>query len=456
MHKVLVFTLLFFFISGLFTSAFSSVSAELVEDSWSTINAMDQSRHDFGVIAVDDKIYAIGGYAFSEYLTANERYDPKADQWITIASMPTPRSNFIIVACQGKIYCIGGTTANDGTFSVGPLLTPKPPTGTTAPPIDGPIYVQPPSRPIDVVEAYDIAANKWANKEHLPINVEGMQAQVVNEQIFIITPNGELYMYNPADDKWSNKAPLPVKDGLLQTHVINEQIFAITQRSMYMYDLAKDTWLNKTSIPTPMTYAFSAVMDNSIVIGDFLYTPEITYWTGLFSAQLRIRIYDPTTDVWQDGKPSVDHIFVRDITTIITTGVYAPKNVYILGLEASKEDLYNVKPFTWVYNPIDDVWSTAKVDDAASYSRMGITTIVDNDVFYTIGGIYNFKYIPIGYNQAPPISEDDSSSGSSESEPLWPFLTVIAVGIIVLTASVVTVSLYFYLRKKNNKRNKYE
>ncbi|MCL1970209.1 MAG: hypothetical protein FWF66_01940 [Candidatus Bathyarchaeota archaeon] len=43
---------------------FSSVSAsELVENSWNTKAPLSQARASLGVVAVDGKIYAIGGYA---------------------------------------------------------------------------------------------------------------------------------------------------------------------------------------------------------------------------------------------------------------------------------------------------------------------------------------------------------------------------------------------------------
>ena len=242
MNKFIPFMLVFFSISGIFTTAFLTVSAsELVEDTWTTINALNQPRINFETVTVDDKIYAIGGFAYPGYLATNEIYDPKTDQWITLAPMPTPRENFIIVVCQGKIYCMGGTTANDGTvINSSPILTPIPPKDPTAAANTGVYVPQPmPFCQTDVVEVYDPVTNMWARKAHLPINVEGMHTQVVNGQIFIITPQGELYMYNPVNDKWSKKVPLPVKEEPLQTHAVNEQLFIITQSAMYMYDPLK-------------------------------------------------------------------------------------------------------------------------------------------------------------------------------------------------------------------------
>jgi N-acetylneuraminic acid mutarotase len=115
MHKFVPFTLIIFLILGSL-AIFSAVSAsEIVEDSWNTKTPMSQTRANLGVVAVDGKIYAIGGsisaHIHSENIVGtNEWYDPKTDTWTTLASMPTPRANFAIAADQGKIYCIGGET----------------------------------------------------------------------------------------------------------------------------------------------------------------------------------------------------------------------------------------------------------------------------------------------------------------------------------------------------------
>jgi N-acetylneuraminic acid mutarotase len=458
MNKIIPIVLIFFFISGSFVAAFSPVSAsELVEDTWSTITDMDQPRYGFEVVVLDGKIYAIGGCFSYEFLSTNERYDPKTDQWLTLAPMPTPRGNFVIVECQGKIYCMGGTT-NDGPVNYsGPILF----------------------RQVDVVEVYDPVTNMWESKDPLPFSVvveyisvsdetfkNSLQVQVINGQIFIMTFEGELYVYNPVTDKWSNKSPLLVKEEPLRAHVVNEQLFVITQSAMYLYNPVTDAWTNKAEMPASMTYVFSAVMDNKIIVGDFLYTAGSTNWSSIFSAQLRVRIYDTLSDVWYEGKTTDEHILAAHVnglvTTIIITGVYAPKNVYVLGLESTKEDVYNLKPFTWVYDPVDDVWSTAKIADTAPYGWLGSRMIVVDDVFYIIGsGEFNFKYVPVGYDSwgyydtrpsvTAPLVSNVASPNPSESEPVWSFLTQFVVIVAVLIVGVVTVTLFFYLRGRKNK-----
>jgi N-acetylneuraminic acid mutarotase len=483
MNKLVTVILLLFFISGLFVATFNPVSAlVLVEDTWYTITPMSHSRHSFETVAVDGTIYAIGGGAGSNFLSTNERYDPKTDKWTTLASMPTPRSNFIIVDCQGKIYCMGGTTTNDGTVTAPPIPPPSPPTSTVSGTTSNydPVYtpVPPLSRQIDVVEVYDPVTNMWESKKSLPVFVEGMQAQVVNGQIFIITPSGELYMYNSITDKWSSKTSLPVDEEPLQTLVVNEHLFVITQSALYMYDPVTDTWINKTSMPASMTFAFSVVMDNKIIVGDLFNVSEILFY-NMYCAQLRVNIYDPIADVWQVGKTTAEHLFVLGFTLGVTSNVYASKNVYVFGREAPKDDPLNVQPFTLVYDPVDNVWSTAKIAAAAPYTMR--TMVVVDDVFYVIGGsAYHVKYVPVAYHNTqeypdtplhvvtpapspsfsssiPSTSDGSFSHTTHEPGDVWPVsMMLVVAAAIVLTLCIVVATLFFYQGSKRNKRDKHE
>ncbi|MDR2699909.1 MAG: hypothetical protein LBC12_03750 [Nitrososphaerota archaeon] len=142
MNKIASFLLIPFFINGLFATAFSPVSAsdltsasDLADESWSTKMPMNQARAGLGVVAVDGKIYAIGGQADDGFVGTNERYDPKTGKWVNLKPMPTQRVDFAIAAYRGKIYCIGGES-REGVYSG--------------------------------VEVYDVATDSWsAKKRHL-------------------------------------------------------------------------------------------------------------------------------------------------------------------------------------------------------------------------------------------------------------------------------------------------
>ncbi|MCL1965886.1 MAG: hypothetical protein FWF66_04340 [Candidatus Bathyarchaeota archaeon] len=192
MQKIFSLILLSLITLSLFTTAFSPVLAsELLENSWNTKTPMNQARHGLDVIAVDGKIYAIGGYVAGGFIVdTNERYDPKTDTWSTMMTMPAPKARFAIAACQGKIYCIGG---------------------------DGP------------TEVYDIATDSWSTKASLPTSGSKPQAHVVDGKIFVIV-SGFLYAYDCDADSWTKMTSLPndvTSDGNCYSAVVDNQIMVL-------------------------------------------------------------------------------------------------------------------------------------------------------------------------------------------------------------------------------------
>lgn len=63
-------------------------------------------RSNFKLVAVNFKLYAIGGQAVSNV----ECYNPEQDAWNFVAPLPNPLAEFSACECQGKIYVIGGYT----------------------------------------------------------------------------------------------------------------------------------------------------------------------------------------------------------------------------------------------------------------------------------------------------------------------------------------------------------
>ena len=228
MNKHVSFVLILIFISGTFVATFNPVLASDGEDSWNTMAPMNQARSALGVVAVDGKIYAIGGSltfgtanSASNYVDTNECYDSKSNTWTTLTSMPTPRQSFAIAACEGKIYCIGGYGYTEEKGLLDNLV---------------------------VNEVYDIASDSWSTKTPLPISGSNLQAQVVDKKIFVIVSR-LLYVYDPVADSWTQKASLPKasdSDPDSYSAVIDNQIIVITYFDgalrVLIYDPTTDEW----------------------------------------------------------------------------------------------------------------------------------------------------------------------------------------------------------------------
>jgi len=368
---------------------------------------MTHARSGLGIIAAEDKIYAIGGYGFggwgiASYVSTNECYDPKTDKWTTLTSMPTQRSDFAIATYNGKIYCIGGGAPNTPGTSIALL---------------------------NINEVYDIATDSWSTKAALPFSGKDLHANVVDGKIFVVGTR------------------VPFKYG--------------TPQDLYMYDPDKNVWTKKTSMPMAPpagNFIVSSVVDDKIIF-EGTFTIDHTYNIE----QQKILIYDPKTDSWHEGTAGSTKVWCGGAGA--TTGLYAPKKFYSLGISSNN-----------VYDHIKDSWSSAK---AMPTERANFGVAVVEDVLYVIGGYtsddfhlfgstnvasaLNEQYIPLGYNDAIPLttSPSDASTPSNSfvsTEPSKSFLTGPIIAIITLTTGAIVAatatSLCIYLhRKKISKRN---
>jgi len=139
----------------------------------------------------------------------------------------------------------------------------------------------------------------------------------------------------------------------------------------------------------------------------------------------------------------------------VTTGVYAPKKIYVLELVTNDGGVSS----NCVYDLVDGAWLSAQ---GMPSNRVEFGLAVVDDCVYVMGGslrpvlegyfypelsALNEQYVPIGYDGSSSSSSEGDSS-SVFSEPLWDFLTVFVIVIMVLLAGVVVICLFFYLRRK--------
>jgi hypothetical protein len=116
-----------------------------------------------------------------------------------------------------------------------------------------------------------------------------------------------------------------------------------------------------------------------------------------------------------------------------TSGVYAPKRIYVLGGSD-----FQYLPYNYVYDPITDTWNNAT---QMPYPRSSFGVAIVDDVLYAIGGNgrtngvipvdLTEKYVPISY-VGPEIPELPS---------------ILFVGILITISSLMAIIL-------TNRRNK--
>jgi hypothetical protein len=251
----------------------------------STIPPMPTARDGLGaVVGVDQRIYAIGGYAGSASAVTGvvEAYDPTTNQWscsvgdpsagcsgsATILPMPTPRDTLAVVeGTNGLIYAVGGSIVN---------------VSSTAPTSA--------SDYLDVVEAYNPTTNVWTcstdDQSHAcPSGSLTLQPMPTARSLLAgaVAPDGTIYMMggwavqgsgtstNPtllanveayAAGTWTEAAPLPAaRQGLAAAVDSYGRIEAVggsdasaqASGSMWSYTPATNTWQGLASLPTKRT-----------------------------------------------------------------------------------------------------------------------------------------------------------------------------------------------------------
>ncbi|KAM3859114.1 kelch-like protein 42 [Diretmus argenteus] len=81
---------------------------------WNQVAPLNQKRSNFKLLAVQGKLYAVGG----QCLGTVECYSPEQDWWTCVSSMPDPLAEFSACECQGMIYVMGGYTARGWNTNV--------------------------------------------------------------------------------------------------------------------------------------------------------------------------------------------------------------------------------------------------------------------------------------------------------------------------------------------------
>jgi N-acetylneuraminic acid mutarotase len=383
MQKYLSFILFFFLISSSFMAPFSSVStSELIEDSWNTKTPMNYPRYHLGVVAVEGKIYAIGGLSDNGVMDINERYDPQTDTWTTLEPIPTPRYSFAIAAYNDEIYCIGGTTTSNG--------------------------------PCSVIEVYDPVTNSWSIK----------------------TP---LYHKELPTYRWS-----PIHACV----VLDEQIFFTNGQDLFAYDPFTDLLTEKASI-SPIAYGNNmAVVDEKIIA---IYT--IFNDADHPARRVKALSYNLETDEWSEETTELaaySNIIIQKGAA--TTGLYAPKKVYVIGRTSTATGLQWT---TWVYDPIDNTFSIANPLPVAPGH---FSLVVVDDLIYAIGASgdvpVNEQYVPIGYCAILPslleipettVNEQYVPIGGYSAPLIIPPLFTVAFAIALV---IIATSLLFFKKRK--------
>src|SRR5215207_5779385 len=92
----------------------SAQVARLDGDRWRTLAPLPQGRSAGGLVALDGRLYLVGGVIEGGLAADTLVYDPAADRWSPAPGLPTPREHLGAAATDGKVYVVGGRVGGLG------------------------------------------------------------------------------------------------------------------------------------------------------------------------------------------------------------------------------------------------------------------------------------------------------------------------------------------------------
>ena len=215
--------------------------------SWSALPPMPTPRGAFAAVAVENKIYAVGGAKIPvgmeladglnvggpvEILGTMEVFDIEKNSWTTLKSMPLARNHHDVAYLDGKLYVIGGTI---GSCFPGGL-----------------------SSNVPMNEVYDIATDTWSTRAPMPIARSAIGVAALDGKIYAVGGEG-----------WS--------DELGRVFRANEA-----------YDPKSNSWAEEARMPTPRHSYAKGVID-----GKFYAVSGVTTATSMFSIVAVNEVYTP-------------------------------------------------------------------------------------------------------------------------------------------------------------------
>jgi N-acetylneuraminic acid mutarotase len=211
-------------------------------NSWSAGVAMPTARWDLGAAALGGRVYAVGGrrrawVGGGRALRTVEVYTPATDRWSVAAPLLQPVDRAVVVALDGKLYVIGGAQAPYAELKTVQIYEPKTDSWSMGPPLpearagaagvatDHTIYVVGGSGDLGVrgtAFAYTPEVGKtpaaWRRVSSMPTARDGLCVAAVDGRLVAAgggrtgssaVPTSTVEVYSVAFGRWTTGPPLP-------------------------------------------------------------------------------------------------------------------------------------------------------------------------------------------------------------------------------------------------------
>jgi peroxiredoxin/N-acetylneuraminic acid mutarotase len=313
---------------------FASVGqAQFPPSPWKKGAPFPEPDEEYYGVAVNGKLYVIGGWGEGKARGANYEYDPTADKWTQKKPMPRPAHHAALASANGKIYIFGGFVA----------------------PEKSPLPIGAAWQPIDNTWEYDPAADSW--KELAPLPIKRGSANAVEVR-------GKIYLIGGVATAEGSKAPFFTFMGPCNVLATNE-----------VYDPATNKWEKRTPMAVPRNHAAAAAVNGKIyVIGGRTGHGFIMSATNTDV----VEEYDPANDVWSAPKDRMP--------TARSGGGWGTdgRKIYVAGGEVTTKQLVGAYRAVEAYDPATNSWATLA---PMPLPRHGVAGAVIGNNFYLASGM---------------------------------------------------------------------
>ncbi len=298
-------------------------------------------------VAVNGKLYVMGGWDDGKAGGVNYEYDPATDKWTKKQPMPRPAHHAALAAANGKIYVMGGFV----------------PAADTALPL-GAAW-----QPIDNAWQYDPAANSWKSLPPLPTRRGSAVAVEAGGKIYTI--GGATTMEGPVLNDSVGRLGESRKDDQFFSAFGPARVLSVNE----VYDPATNKWERRSPMSVPRNHAFAGAVNGKIyVIGGRTGQAFILTATNTDV----VEEYNPLSDTWNVPK--------ERMPTARSGGVSGTdgRRIYVAGGEVTTQQLVGAFRAIEAYDPLTNSWSTLP---SMPMPRHGAAGAVIGNRLYLVSGM---------------------------------------------------------------------
>ncbi|XP_054160939.1 kelch-like protein 17 [Oppia nitens] len=308
---------------------------------------MSTTRSDFGLVSLDSKLYAMGGYNSKARDNSVETYDTQTNTWKSVSSMNILRNEFDSAVISNTIYVCGG--GNDKYFKS--------------------------------CEYYSLNINKW----HLttPMNVERCGLGLVSHEGFLYAIGGRngngylnsMEMFDTKTKRWIPKGNMEYQRVFFGSVSFTGKIYVCggysntDEKTCETYDPKTNQWTPIASMKTiRSSFKLIAFDENLYALGGYSYTDNVYidsvevydrysnewYYTTLLPKKMKsFRIfnsceyYSPNIDKWQSTTAMNVERYGLGLVSINEGFLYAIGGRNINGFMNSME-MFDTKTKQWI------------------------------------------------------------------------------------------------------------